>query len=111
MNIDTKVKNIIQELKNSLNQEVAAHIRRIILFGSRVRGESTQDSDLDILILLDKKDSNIENQLEESVYQVMWNHDFQPILSLKIDTETHFQKALSKDYSFYRNIQNEGISV
>lgn len=102
-------KQIISEIKEKLQPEIRNHIRQIILFGSRVRGEDTPDSDLDILILVDQTNPTFEKELEESAYQVMWDHNFRPILSLKIYTEDHFQKGLSKGYSFYRNIQKEGI--
>jgi uncharacterized protein len=54
---------ILTDLKKHLIQNYDGSINEIILFGSHARGESTQDSDYDILIVLDNdysaKDENI----------------------------------------------------
>jgi uncharacterized protein len=41
----------------------AAHPRKIILFGSYARGQQTPDSDLDVIVILDK----VGNRLDEMV--------------------------------------------
>lgn len=42
-----------QKLREAVRRLVeAAHPRRIILFGSRARGDATEDSDVDLLIVL-----------------------------------------------------------
>lgn len=54
---------ILSDLKEHLNQNYDGSINEIILFGSRARAESTEDSDYDILIVLDNdysaKDENV----------------------------------------------------
>jgi uncharacterized protein len=54
---------ILADLKKHLIQNYDGSINKIIFFGSHARGESTQDSDYDILIVLDNdysaKDENI----------------------------------------------------
>ena len=42
-------------------------------------------------------------------YQIMWEHDFKPIISLKVFSEASFNRALEEGFSFYRNIEREGI--
>ncbi len=44
---------ILSDLKEHLIQNYDGSINEIILFGSHTRGESTEDSDNDILIVLD----------------------------------------------------------
>ena|SRR5947209_8134106 len=41
----------------------AARPRKVIVFGSQARGKSGEDSDLDLMVIVDK----IENQIQESV--------------------------------------------
>ncbi len=54
---------ILSDLKEHLNQNYDGSINEIVLFGSHARGESTRDSDYDILIVLDNdysaKDENV----------------------------------------------------
>jgi predicted nucleotidyltransferase len=104
-------KELVSEFKRRLSSDLERRLRKLIVFGSRVKGEATEDSDLDIIALIDEKTPEIEKKLEDIAYQVMWDHDFRPIISLKVFTESHFYSALNKGFSFYRNVEKEGVSV
>lgn len=104
-------KELILEFKSRLPLDLKRHLRKLIVFGSRVRGEASEDSDLDIIVLMDEKAPEIEKKLEDIAYQVMWDYDFRPIISLKVFSESQFYNAINKGYSFYRNIEKEGVSV
>lgn len=106
-----KDRQIALELKNRLPAEVRQHLSRLILYGSRARGDAAEDSDLDIVALVDEKTPELEEQLEEVAYRVMWDHDFNPIISLKVIAGDRFRKAAEKGYSFYRNVEREGIEL
>ncbi|MBL7179626.1 MAG: nucleotidyltransferase domain-containing protein [Desulfobacterales bacterium] len=88
-----------------------AHLKHLIVFGSRATGEAPVDSDLDVVVLVDEKTDEIERRLENIAYQVMWDHDFNPIISLKVLAESRFYDALNKGYSFYRHIETQGVAV
>jgi predicted nucleotidyltransferase len=53
---------ILIDLKNYLRNNYGNSIKDVILFGSRARGDAENDSDFDVLIILDKdyhwKDEN-----------------------------------------------------
>ena len=104
-------RNLIAELKKRLPADVMTHIRKVIAFGSRVRGESQEDSDLDLLILVDRKTPELEGKIEDIAYQVMWDHDFKPILSIKVFTEAGYRQSLMEGFSFYKNVEREGVPV
>jgi predicted nucleotidyltransferase len=109
--MNEKDRQIVFELRNRLTDDVLKHLKRLVLFGSRAKGEETADSDLDILAIVDEKNTEIEKRLEDIAYQVMWDNDFKPIISLKVLAESHFLNALNKGYSFYRHVEREGITV
>jgi predicted nucleotidyltransferase len=104
-------RDIILELKKKLPTEVSANIKKMIAFGSRVRGQGEEDSDLDLLILVNRKTSDLESKIEDVAYKVMWDHDFKPIISIKVFTEAHYQDFLREGFSFYKNIDREGVSL
>lgn len=104
-------RQIVAELRERLTAEARRHLRQLILYGSRARGDAAEDSDLDLVALVDRKTPDIERLLEDAVYDVMWKHDFKPIISLKIFSEKRFRSALEKGYSFYRNVNREGIKL
>ncbi len=104
-------RSIILELKKRLPDDVRDHIQKVVAFGSRVRGGGSEDSDLDLLILVDRKAPEIEVKIEDVAYQVMWDHDFKPILSIKFFTESGYLNLLREGFSFYKNIEREGVSL
>ncbi|MCR5456027.1 MAG: nucleotidyltransferase domain-containing protein [Bacteroidales bacterium] len=82
---------------------------RAILFGSRARGDAHQDSDWDILILLDKDKITRDDRDEVSypVCELGWQIDamLNPIIYTVKDWE-------SKSFTpFYKNVTKEGIEL
>jgi len=104
-------KALIEELKRRLPHEVALHIRELIMYGSRARGDAAVDSDLDLVALVDENSPELEQKLDEIAYSVMWDHDFKPIISLKVFAEERFRTAAAKGFSYYRNVEREGVTV
>lgn len=104
-------KALIEELKQRLPPDVLRHIRRMILYGSRARGDAAEDSDLDLVALVDENTPELEQKLDEIAYSVMWDHDFKPIISLKVFAEERFRIAAEKGFSYYRNVEREGVTI
>ncbi|SNB47991.1 nucleotidyltransferase domain-containing protein [Geobacter sp. DSM 9736] len=104
-------KKIIEDLKRRLPPEVLGHIRQMIMFGSRARGDAAEDSDLDLLAVVDEKTPELEQALDDAAYSVMWDFDFRPTISLKVIPERRFQRGIAAGFSFYRNVVREGIRV
>ena len=80
----------------------------IILYGSRARGDFREDSDIDILVLLDQEKITFEDQ-KRIAY---------PIYDIELDIEIHispmiFSKKLwdskFKATPFHNNVTSEGI--
>lgn len=96
----------MQSIKRVITQTMPIGAR-VILFGSQARGDAREDSDWDILILLDKE------KLEEA------DHDnyVYPLFELgwNIDVQIHpmiytFKDWMKRSFSpFYKNIEEEGI--
>lgn len=82
---------------------------RVLLFGSRARGNSTLDSDWDILILLDKdkiEDSDYDN-IAFPLFELGW--DLNQQFSVKLYTVHDWEKRSFTP--FYKNVEKEGIEL
>jgi predicted nucleotidyltransferase len=104
-------RKIILELKSRLSADLRKRLIKLILYGSRARGGGMEDSDLDLVALVDEKTPEIEGALDEIAYGVMWDHDFKPVISLKVFSEARFRSATEKGLSFYKHVEKEGISI
>lgn len=111
LDMGVKDKQLAEELKRRLPPAVAVHLQQMILFGSRARNDAAEDSDLDLIALVDIKTPELERAFDDIAYDVMWDHDFRPVISLKVFEESRFRNSLAQGYSFYRNVIREGIVV
>jgi predicted nucleotidyltransferase len=94
-----------------LPPEVAKRVRAIKVFGSRARGEAEPDSDLDLLVLVDRRDSKTERGIDDAAYAAMWDDDFRVILSIKVFGEGEFLDFVRRGWSFFRAAAREGVSI
>jgi predicted nucleotidyltransferase len=104
-------RKIVLELKRRLSADLQKRLIKFILYGSRARGIHAEDSDLDLVALVDEKTPEIESALDDLAYGVMWDYDFKPVISLKVFSEAHFRSSAEKGMSFYRHIEKEGIPI
>lgn len=73
-------------------------IKKIGLFGSVVRGEENEQSDVDVIVELEKQDlfhligikQDLEEQLRFSVDIVSYREQMNPFLKQRIDKETFY---------------------
>ena len=80
--MNEKDRALVMEFKKGLPADLKTHLKQLIVFGSRTTGKALSDSDLDMVALVDEKTVEMEKRFEDIAYQVMWDHDFNPIISL-----------------------------
>ena len=56
-----KADAIAQEYSEKVRAALGPRLREIILFGSRARGDNTEWSDYDMLLIVDKRDRDLRN--------------------------------------------------
>ena len=82
-------------------------IRQIVLFGSRARGDELPWSDYDILVLVDRRDQTLVDQIYDIVVEIQ--ADTGCDLSLKIIAEPEWERRQQRNSSFAANVLREGI--
>lgn len=109
--MDNRDKDLLVEFKNRLPSDIRVHVKQIIAYGSRARGDALPDSDLDVVALVDDKTPELESRIDDVVYQVMWDHDFHPIISIMVFSESRFLNAFHEGWSFNKNVMSDGIRI
>lgn len=102
---------LFEKYTKNVKSIYGCHLKSVILFGSYARGDYNENSDVDIMILLDLPDMNIKeyrHQLSEMTYDFNMDHDLdiKPIAK----NEKHFEKWLGV-YPFYTNVDREGVRL
>ncbi len=98
-------KDILQKVKQIL--KTAAPDARILLYGSRARGDAQYDSDWDILVILNKQkiESSDYDLISYPIYELGWQEDV--MFSVKLFTQTEWMERSFTP--FYKNVEKEGI--
>ncbi len=102
---------IVRALKLRLEEVAGDRLQAVIVYGSRVWGKADPESDLDVAAIVREFTLELEASLLEAAYQVMWDHDFTPLISLKVFDADSFAAYQEKGFSFYRKVAREGISL
>ena len=106
--MDRPLDTILREYRRSLEEIYGPRLLRLVLFGSRARGDAEPDSDIDVLIVLSEPlDDWAETQRTTKVTSKV---------SIKFDTDIARIFATPEDYAektlpFYEAIRREGVSV
>lgn len=104
LNID----NLLDELKNRLEHLFDDNLQKCVLFGSYSQQEQTDDSDVDVLVLLTlphDKIASFNSQLDEITLELSLKYDV--VLSLLVKNSDEFYEY-SDVLPLYRNIVKEG---
>lgn len=104
----SRMRKILQELTKRFVAVGNGHVRAITLFGSHARGEATEESDLDLLVLVDTEDPRLEDQFHAAAYEVMRRFGFKVVVTLMVMTADHFAELGRLGYSLYRSLKREG---
>ena len=103
--ISEKESRAIQEYEEILLEKFPRRLAKIILFGSKARGDAGRDSDLDLLIVLTKNGKQIKREIINLTHQPILH--FGVLLSPIIVEEGFFKKWSP----LLEHIKKEGITI
>ncbi|NUO09416.1 MAG: nucleotidyltransferase domain-containing protein [Candidatus Brocadia sp.] len=98
---------ISQEFANNVRKKLGNHVKEIILFGSRARGDFAEGSDYDLLIVLDERKKAYEKVLLE--IGVDFLNRYNVLIGDIIYDEKEWE--LRKPFPLGLNIMKEGIEL
>ncbi|NLX14478.1 MAG: nucleotidyltransferase domain-containing protein [Phycisphaerales bacterium] len=108
MSTDSKWKSALELFVAELRQMYGSRLNRVILYGSRARGEADDDSDLDILVVLQTLGDFWEelHRINPIASRLSLEYD-QLISALPVDLDEY-----EHDYTpFLVNTRHEGVVV
>ncbi len=99
------VEAFVQQLVAGFGQDVTD----VRLFGSKARGEAGPDSDLDILVLVQRSDYSPKHAILWLASEISLTFDV--LLSPRVIPLQSWQKMVEADTLFYRSVSVESIPL
>lgn len=100
------ISNYLAEFKKIANEHFGEQLKYLILYGSYARGDFRENSDIDVLVVLDHIESEMKviEKLAALKTDLILQHD-QYLSTNPVSTE----KFENSDLSFFRNVKREGV--
>ena len=98
---------ILNEFIDTVNRRLGTRLKKIILFGSRARGDESVDSDYDCLLVLDSVSGDIIDKVDDITGDFLFQYNV--IFSAFPVAEEHYKKR--KYNPLYMNIRRDGITL
>jgi len=83
---------------------VAEHVERVVLFGSKVRGDFDEESDIDLLVVTRDGKAQVDALLHEMVRD-------EPYLSLLVFSAEEYAEERRLQMPLYLNLRREGVEL
>lgn len=106
-NLDLQSEELARAFAKRLRERLGDRIERVILFGSRARGEAEEDSDFDFLVLVDHFTKALEGQVRDLAYEMLDRHG--AVVSAIVVPVDHFLN--DRWEPLYVNARQEGINL
>ena len=103
------IRNIIYRFSQELRRILGDKLTKIIVYGSYARGDFRENSDIDIMILVDMSDIELKSYGEKLSYMT---YDFNLDHDIDIKPIAKSEEICNKwvvNYPFYSNIHKEGV--
>ena len=107
-NLPPAVRKILEKFVREIKTHLSSHVKEIRLYGSFARGEGRIDSDIDVAIIVDKKDPQLIRTVRHIAADLSLEADL--FLSALVIEEKAHQKGKEEGYLFHQKLDEEGIS-
>ncbi len=107
--LDRPLPRLVQDARSVLLDRIGDDVCLIILYGSEARGEARPDSDVDLIVVLRRDDPTLKSAVQDAVYDVMWQHNFDRLISVYVLSIDGFEAQRRRGFSFIRSVEREGV--
>lgn len=108
---EEKIKAVVTEFSKEAKRIYGAMLRDVILYGSYARGDYEDDSDIDIMILLDVEQEEI-GRARRKVIDISDQLDleYDVVLAPVVQSYQLYMQYMPVS-GFYQNVQREGVRL
>ncbi len=102
-------KDAVQDFLQRLQRGFGQAVRQTTLFGSKARGDSGPDSDIDILVIMDEESWSLRDSI--SVIASRVSLEYGVLIGPRVIGRERWERMARENFSLYQNIAREGIPL
>ncbi len=102
-----KVDKISNDFTKIIKNKLKSHLKEIILFGSHARGDFTEGSDYDFLVIVDRSEKKVREIVLDACVEIMNKH--YSLIGCIVCDEKEWEKK--RRFPIGLNISKEGIEL
>ena len=107
--LNKREKAALTEFVAKLRRKYADEVVQVVLFGSKVRGDFGQESDLDVLVVVEDEDWRFQDEVALTAFEPMLEHNV--VISALVIGLKHYQWLQRHCHPLYRHLQAEGVDL
>jgi predicted nucleotidyltransferase len=107
--MDPEYQKAIKIFKDNLEKKFGDQVKKVILFGSVTKGEVTRESDIDILVVMDKINEKTEKEIFNIAFEA--GRAIRTIIVPIILSSASYMDMLKERYPFIMNVEKEGVAI
>ena len=99
----------LREFRNNMQARYANTVSRIVLFGSRARGDWNEDSDIDVLVIVENQAAGLKEQIRRIGSKL--SLESTALGSVIVRTEDEWALRATARTEWYGNVESDGVLV
>jgi predicted nucleotidyltransferase len=100
---------VLKELKHGMENQLGDRLVKMVVFGSRARGDFGAESDTDIAIIVRELSRELKYQILDTVADI--EMEFVIPLSVVVFSESEFERLKKRERRIALDIEKEGIPL
>ncbi|NOU12341.1 MAG: nucleotidyltransferase domain-containing protein [Nitrospira sp.] len=100
---------ILQEFKRRVEHRFPGELVRVVLFGSKARGDASVESDIDVLTVVRSEDWKLGDEVRDIGYELEIAHGV--VLSIQVMGQRQYQELKARGSTFLEQVEQEGVAV
>ncbi len=109
MKLTSKERKIVEEFKRRIEDKFSGEILKVLVFGSKARGNATEESDIDVIVVTSSEDWRKGDKIREIGYELDEEIDYK--LSIQVISKSHIDYLKRNNFQFIKNVEIEGVAI
>ena len=109
MKLSLRENRIINIFKNKIEEKFPEEKIKILVFGSKARGEASEDSDIDIIVITKSDDRNLTREIRFIGYELEIENNI--ILSIQVLSKDYINYLRALPTQFIQNVDRDAITI